>query len=590
MIVSSTAMKIAMQADTPVPPENAAVPLSSETLAPVSSAKEMNNAEGRGEGDPVPAAVNETQARKASDEGLAPPPSVKESESPYTRASMPEQEPSYSGKKISLDFKNADILDVFRIVAEVSGLNIVATDDVKGRVTLHLVEIPWDHALDILLQVNGLEKSRTGSVIAVSTAQRLETERSARLLAQTTQQKLTPLATEYVKVNYVKATGIAALITRETQQKRSGATAGTAPPPVTPAPEGGVTGKSQRVALMSPRGTIAADPTTNVLIVRDLPENIVAVRELIKNIDVQTPQVVIESYIVTTSDIALRDLGVQWGYQYKASPETGNPTGVNFPGRIGVGGSGLGLGSEDLPFIVDFPAGTSPGSGAALDLLLGSLSGSQSLNLRLSALEREGKLQVVSRPRVVTLNNKAAEIKARREVRVPIVAGSLSVSGGGRATGGGNAFQEFDVGITLKVTPQISSDGFVLLDVDAESSELASDSSAPPFPGSTTAIPVIRDVLKRTASSNVLIRNGDTFVLGGILQDNLSRQERGVPYLRDTPILGWLFKSRNRSLNKDELLVFITPKLISGFSPGALPTAQQLWDERPKGGTEHGVR
>ncbi|MBI3248145.1 MAG: type IV pilus secretin PilQ [Deltaproteobacteria bacterium] len=589
MLTSPPAMKTATQADTPVVPENAAVQPSSETLAPVSSVKEANNAEGQSE--IIPAPTDETQApeRKEPDAGISPAASVEESEAPRAHARKPEQKVSYSGKKISLDFKNADIHDVFRIVAEVSGLNIVATDDVKGRVTLHLIEIPWDQALAIVLQVNGLEKSRTGSVITVSTAQRRETERSARLLAQTTQQKLTPLATEYIKVNYVKATGIAALITRETQQKRSGAAAGTAPPPVTPAPEAVVTGKSQRVALMSPRGTIAADPTTNVLIVRDLPENIAAVRELIQNIDVQTPQVVIESYIVTTSDTVLRDLGVQWGYQYKASPETGNPTGVNFPGRIGVGGAGLGLGSEDLPFVVDFPAGASPGSGAALDLLLGSLSGSQSLNLRLSALEREGKLQVVSRPRVVTLNNKAAEIKARREVRVPIVAGSLSVSGGGRATGGGNAFQEFDVGITLKVTPQISSDGFVLLDVDAESSELASDSSAPPFPGSTTAIPVIRDVLKRTASSNVLIRNGDTFVLGGILQDNLSRQERGVPYLRDTPVLGWLFKNRNKSLNKDELLVFITPRLISGFSPGALPTAKQLWEERPRGGTEHSV-
>lgn len=566
-----------------MPPESVAAPLSSEAFAPVASEKPANAVAERRETDSdalVPSAITAPDASSAL-------PSANK-EHTIERGTLSEQVPTYSGKKISLDFNNADIHDVFRIVAEVSKLNIVATDDVKGRVTLHLVEIPWDHALDLVLQAHGLEKLHTGNVITVSTAQRRETERSARLLAHTTQQKLTPLVTEYIKVNYVKATNIAALVTRETPPKRSGATASaTSSAAVAPAASESVgSGKSQRVALMSPRGTITADSATNVLIVRDLPENITAVRELITNIDVQTPQVVIESYIVTTSDATLRDLGIQWGYEYKASPETGNPTGVNFPGRIGVGGSGLGVGSEDLPFIVDFPAGTAPGSGAALDLFLGSLSGSQRLNLRLSALEKEGKLRVVSRPRVVTLNNKAAEIKARREVRVPIVAGSVSVSGGGRATGGGNAFQEFDVGITLKVTPQISSDGFVLLDVDAESSELASDSSAPPFPGSTTAIPVIRDVLKRTASSNVLIRNGDTFVLGGILQDNLSNQERGVPYLRDTPVLGWLFKSRSKTLNKDELLVFITPKLVTGFSPGALPTAQQLWEERTKGGTE----
>jgi len=151
---------------------------------------------------------------------------------------------------------------------------------------------------------------------------------------------------------------------------------------------------------------------------------------------------------------------------------------------------------------------------------------------------------------------------------------------GGPTTGGGNAFQEFDVGITLKVTPQISSDGFVLLDIDAESSELTDASVRPTGAGS--AFPLIPDELRRTASSNVLIRAGETFVLGGILQDNLRQQERGIPYLRDTPGLGWLFRGRNNSRVKDELLVFITPKLAVGTSTTGLPTAQQLWESRPR--------
>jgi len=332
---------------------------------------------------------------------------------------------------------------------------------------------------------------------------------------------------------------------------------------------------------MSPRGTIAADPTTNVVVIHDVRENIEAIRELIRMIDVQTPQVVIESYIVTANENIIRDLGVQWGYSFKAGPATGNPTGVNFPGRIGLGGAAppLNSGTGGIPFIADFPASATAGSGSAIDLLLGSIDGSQALNLRLTALETEGKARVISRPRVVTLNNKVADIRARRVVRVPVISGNVVVGGAG-TTGGSNAFQEFDVGITLKVTPQISSDGFVLLDIDAESSELTDASVRPTGAGS--AFPLIPDELRRTASSNILIREGETFVLGGILQDNLSQQERGIPFLRDTPGIGWLFRGRRNSRVKDELLVFITPKLAPGASTAGLPTAQQLWEHRPR--------
>ena len=498
-------------------------------------------------------------------------------------------DPTYTGRKISLDFKNADIHDVLRILADVSGLNIVATDDVKARVTLRLVEIPWDQALDVVLQANGLEKTQIGNVITISTTRRLEAERNARLAAQNAQQKLAPLETAYVKVNYVKATEVAALITREIQQRTTGVGGPTPSAPSAPAPArapGAPTagrGVLTQVALMSPRGTIAADPTTNVVIIRDVRENIEAIRELIRKIDIQTPQVVIESYIVTANENIIRDLGVQWGYSFKAGPATGNPTGVNFPGRIGLGGSSppLNQGTGGIPFIADFPSSATAGSGSAIDLLLGSIDGSQALNLRLTALETQGKARVISRPRVVTLNNKVADIRSRRVVRVPIISGSLTVGGtGGSTTGGSNAFQEFDVGITLKVTPQISSDGFVLLDIDAESSELTDASVRPTGAGS--AFPSIPDELLRTASSNVLIRAGETFVLGGILQDNLNQQERGIPYLRDTPGIGWLFRGRKNSRVKDELLVFITPRLAPGASIGGLPTAQQLWEHRPR--------
>lgn len=464
---------------------------------------------------------------------------------------------AYTGTKISLDFKSADIHDVLRILADVSGLNIIATDDVEARVTLRLVEVPWDQALDVVLQANGLEKTQSGNVLTVSTSERLEKERKARLAAQEAQQQLDPLETAYLNINYVKATEVLELISRE-------AAAG------------------QGVALMSPRGSIAADSTSNVLILRDTAEHITAVRELVKNVDVQTPQVIIESYIVTASENLSRDLGIQWGYNYTASPETGNPTGVNFPGRVGVGGVNRRMpddpppgtaGQPFIPLIADFPAAA---GAPTLDLFLGSLDGSQALNMRLSALETEGKARIISRPRVVTINNTPAQIRNRREVRVPVTSGNVVVGGAG-TTGGGDAFEEFDVGITLDVIPQISSDGYVLLEIAAESSELA----APSIPAGA-GFPQIPDVLTRTASSNVLIQAGATFVLGGILQDDLRQDESGIPYLRNTPGIGWLFKGNSRSQTKDELLVFITPRLTSGVSTKGLPTAKQLWEGRSR--------
>jgi type IV pilus secretin PilQ/predicted competence protein len=486
----------------------------------------------------------------------------------------------YTGRKISLDFKQADVHDVFRILADVSGLNIVATDDVKAKVTLRLIEVPWDQALDVVLQANGLEKNQIGNVLSISTTKRLESERNARLLAQNANQKLSPLETAYVRINYIKATDVVTMVTYEEEQQISvGGSGGR----TQRAGGGGAGGKTQ-IALMSPRGTLAADPTTNVVIIRDTANRIAAIREMIQQIDIQTPQVVIESYLITTNENLNRDLGIQWGYGYRAGPGTGNPTGRNFPGRIGLGGSGLGPTGTGggLPFIADFPASVGPGSGSALDLVLGSLSGSQALSVRLSALEREGKARVVSRPRVVTINNKVAEIKSRRTVRVPKISGSLNVGGAGSNQGGGDAFEEFDVGVTLKITPQISSDGFVLLDVAAESSELADPSVTTSTPSSS--IPIIPDSLLRTASSNVLIRAGETFVLGGILSDNLSSSEEGTPYLRKVPGLGWLFRGDSNSRVKSELMVFITPRIVPGIPVANLPSAQQLWETRPQEG------
>ena len=523
-------------------------------------------------GDSAPPPIEIEQAAEHATASPAPSPEV-EGDTP--------NRPRYTGERISLDFNGADIHDVLRVLADVSGLNVVTTDDVQGRLTLRLVEVPWDQALAVVLHAHGLEQVEAGNVVTISTTERLETERRARLRAREAELKLAPFETAYVKINYVKATDIVDLIRREhgpteSAERDRQRIAGK------PARSGhdGAAGTDAQVALMWPGGTIAADDTANVVIIRDVPDNIAAVRELIQHVDIQMPQVLIESYIVTANGNVSRSLGIQWGYQYTAGPDTGNPTGVNFPGRVGIGGGSAG-GTQGVPFIADFPARAA--GAATLDLFLGSVGGSSKLNVRLSALESEGRARVISRPRVVTLNNGDALIELRREVRVPVTAGNLTVGGAG-TRGGGEAFEEFDVGIRLKVSPQISSDGFVLLDIEAESSELT-DSSVTTTAASST-VPNIPDVLSRTTNSQVLIRAGSTFVLGGILQDNLDRRESGIPYLRHVPGLGWLFKGKTDRRTKDELMIFLTPRIVAGVSTASLPSSGQLWKSRPRAEAE----
>ncbi|MCK6554436.1 type IV pilus secretin PilQ [Candidatus Binatia bacterium] len=463
----------------------------------------------------------------------------------------------YYGQHVSLDFKDADVNNVLRLLAEVSRLNIVATDDVKGRVTLRLFDVPWDQALDILLQVLNLESVHEGDVIRISTVKRLREEREEQARAQEAQKAVEPLEVEYIRVNYAKASKLAELI--------SGAAARTRGQQTT-------RGARQEDGVLSSRGSVFSDEYANMLIVRDIRRGIENALELVRKLDVQTPQVLIESSIVEATTDFARDLGVQWGYRYLAGPAVGSSTGVNFPGAIGLGGSGLGTGGGGVPFIADFPAaGVVPGSGTALALALGSLDGSQSLDVRLTALEKEGKARIISRPRVVTLNNVAATIKSLRILRVklPSTGTVINTGAGGAAGGQSTATEKIETGIILVVTPQVSSDGFVLLDMFAKS-------STADFAQQVDQIPT---EVSREANSHILVKNGQTIVLGGIYRDNLSDAVTGVPFLRDIPGLGWLFRTNSTKSTREDLLVFLTPRIVGGGGTG-LPTAERLWEHR----------
>src|SRR6185436_9482279 len=413
--------------------------------------------------------------------------------------------------------------------------------------------VPWDQALDLVLRSNRLEKIQEGNVVRISTVARLKEERQALRAAYEAEQELEPLRVKYIRVNYARADEVLV-------DKVKG--------------------------VLSDRGSVTFDDRTNTVIVRDISSGINESMSLIRELDVQSPQVLIEANIVEATEDFARALGVQWGYGYKAGPATGNPTGVNFPGTVGLGGSGLGAGvpppaanpgvvPNPVPFMADFPvpasAGFGPGSGSALDLALGSIDGVHSLTARLTALENEGKGKVISRPRVITMNNVAATIQSLTILRVKLPStGTVINTGVGGAAGSASAATEkINTGITLVVTPQISSDGFVLMSIYAKSSQ----------PDFTRSVDNIPSEVSREANSNVLIPNGETVVLGGIFRNTSQDNESGLPWLRSVPVLGWLFKRQLRSTHHEELLVFLSPKIVATGTTG-LPSAQHLWEER----------
>jgi type IV pilus assembly protein PilQ len=332
--------------------------------------------------------------------------------------------------------------------------------------------------------------------------------------------------------------------------------------------------------VLTERGSATWDERTNTIVIRDIVRGVTDAEELVTNFDTQTPQVLIEAAIVEGTEALVRDLGVQWGYTYRAGPETGNAPGVNFPGRIGAGGilaGGTNSPANPLvPFIADFPAaGVAPGLGTAYDVLLGSLDGSKTLNARLTALEREGKGKIISRPRVVTLNNVPAKIESLEilRVRLPSTGTVISTGAGGVAGTAQNATEQIRTGITLEVTPQVSSDGYIFLDVYAKSSTASRERSTDNIPNEVS----------REAESHVLIRNGETFVLGGVFRNELNQVDRGVPYLRNIPVLGLAFKNNLHDDARQELLVFVTPRAVPGRVTddlASLPSAENLWQNR----------
>ncbi|MCZ6906484.1 MAG: type IV pilus secretin PilQ [Deltaproteobacteria bacterium] len=422
----------------------------------------------------------------------------------------------YTGQRISLDFKDADIKNVFRLLAEISDLNIVVTDDVVRKVTVRLVDVPWDQALEILLDTNGLGCERKNNVVRISTVGRLRAEKDAIKAARDAEERLEPLQASFLNVNYANVADLG--------EKIKG--------------------------VLSDRGSVISDERTNTLIIRDIKKNIDNANEIVRRLDTRTPQVLIESNLIETNPTFSRALGVR--FQFRRG-------GTTFASEAPAGS----------PFSAD-PA--SP-LGLVLSTIQSRVAGLQDLRSFLEAAEEEGDIRIISRPSVVTLNNVTSTIQSLRIVRVLLPSGTTNIaSGTGAAAGAALATQEVNVGIVLTVTPQVSSDGFVLMKINVKSSTLASQ------PSTGAAIP---DELTREAISNVLVRDGETVVIGGIMKDTRSETEAGIPYLKDIPIVGWLFKTIRFQKDFEELMVFITPRIIRGGSQD-LPSAEQLWRDSLK--------
>lgn len=427
-------------------------------------------------------------------------------------ASLLGDDSTYTGRLISLDLQETDIDNALRIIAEVSNLNIVASEEVTGKVTLRLLDVPWDQALDVILKSNGLDKVLEGNVMRIAPYDKLRQERDALKQARVAQEELAPIAVKYVRVSYAKASEIKSLV--ET--------------------------------VLSERGTVAHDERSNQLIIKDVQEGLKNVTELIKKIDLRTPQVLLETQIVEADRNLARELGSELGFQYIQSPSTGNGTGLNFPSAIAIGGS-AGAGGIASSF---------PVAGSAVSMLFDSADGTKSLEFRLSQLEGEGRVRVISRPAVATTNNKAAEIKSVKKIRIPLPnsGNTIGVGSGANANGAGAiATEAVEAGIILNVTPQASPDYYILLDIKAKSSSFERD-------GLTT----LPTEIERSASSTVLVSSGETFALGGIYKILESDTLNGVPFIKDIPFIGTFFRRTTTRNQDEELLFFITPRIVEG--------------------------
>lgn len=424
------------------------------------------------------------------------------------------------GKLISINFQDIPVRNVLQLIADYNQFNLVVSDSVEGNLTLRLDGVPWQQVLDIILQVKGLDKRVDGNVILVAPKDELDLREKQQLEKQKLEQEMGELSSEIIKVNFAKASDIAEMINGE-----------------------------GNISMLSERGSMTIDERTNSLLIRELPENIEVIREIIESLDIPVKQVQIEARIVTINEGNMDELGVRWGFTSINGSHTVGGSIENNLATIGLydgGGDGEGEYGGSSVGIDDFLnvnlAATSPNA-TSLAFQVAKLGSDTLLDLELSALQQESKAEIISSPRLITTNKKPAYIEQGTEI--PYLESSSS---------GATSVTFKKAVLSLKVTPQITPDNRLVLDLSVTQDR----------PGQVVKTGTGEAVAIDTQriGTQVLVNNGETVVLGGIFQHSITNSVDKVPLLGDLPLLGALFRRSYENVGKSELLIFVTPKVV----------------------------
>ncbi len=442
-------------------------------------------------------------------------------------AAAQDDKPQYTGERLTLNFQEIETRAVLQLLADASGQNIVVSDSVTGNVTLRLQNVPWDQALDIVLRTKGLDKRKQDNVIIVAPQEELASREKADLAAKKDLQELAPLRSEYLQVNYAKAKDMEALI------------------------------KSQGGTLLSARGNVAVDERTNTLLLQDTADRLADIRRLVATLDIPVRQVLIEARIVVVNDDFKRDLGARVGLTtVQANGNNGiwTTSGTAQGTDTSIGSALSNLSKNGTPYPVSIPTGTTgapqrynvnlPVPTPAGSFALGILGSHYIVDLELSAAQAETRAEVISSPRVITANQKEATIEQGTEIPYQQSASS-----------GATTISFKKAVLSLKVTPQITPDNRIILDLDVKKDTIGTITVA----SGGVNVPSIDT---REITTQVLVNDGQTVVLGGILETEHRDDQTKVPLLGDIPVLGALFKEQSKTNNKDELLIFVTPKIV----------------------------
>lgn len=405
----------------------------------------------------------------------------------------------YTGRRVSLDFQDADIIPIFRLLADVSGYNFVIDPKVRGKITMKLINVPWDQALDIILKIHGLSMVVDGNIIRIAPVADLAREKEEIVRKAEAERKAEPLVTKVFPISYAGVGNVKTAI--------------------------------EQARILSDRGTVSMDERISSLIVKDIESNMPKVEELIATLDKPTPQVMIEARIVEVNTNVSKDFGIQWGI--KASSYD-NLTRLGGLSTLTQGASG--------PYMIDLPSGAGATSGTGINFGFMNAARTFGLDLQLSAIEDSGHGKIISNPRIITLDNAEAMISQGDEIPYR------------KITAEGTVSEDFKpVTLELRVTPHITPDKNISMKVSIKKDE------ADYTRLSSLGTPAI---MKKEANTNIIIKNGETFVVGGIYKKSKSTSEKGLPVLMDIPILGYLFKGEKIQDSTTELLIFITPRII----------------------------